>query len=274
MSDTNLHHTSQDAAEQAKLQQIQTNFGVAAADYVTSKVHAQGPDLAWLVEIAALTGTERVLDVATGGGHTAFALAPHAAEVVALDLTPPMLEVAQKEANARHLHNILFVEGDAQAIPYEDGSFDVVACRKAAHHFPNVRRGVSEWARVLKSGGTLLLVDSIVPEEPELDIFTNEIEILRDPSHVRNYRISEWKSFLKEAGFTLHTLREWGIFLDVPSWTQRMRTPPEVVATIEQRMRHATPATRERLHIKEQDGVLGFTLPTALFAATKSRIDS
>jgi ubiquinone/menaquinone biosynthesis C-methylase UbiE len=274
MSDTNLHNPSQDAAERAKLQQIQNNFGVAAADYVTSKVHAQGPDLAWLVEAAVLTGTERVLDVATGGGHTAFALAPYAAEVVALDLTPPMLEVAQKEATARQLHNIHFVEGDAQAIPYEDGSFDVVACRKAAHHFPNVRQGVREWARVLKAGGMLLLVDSIVPEEPELDTFTNEIEILRDPSHVCNYRISEWKNLLSEAGFMLNAIREWGIFLDIPSWTQRMRTPPEVVAVIEQRLHNATSAARERLHIEERDGVLGFTLPTAFFVATKARIDS
>ena len=216
MSDINQHNLSQDRAEQAKLQQIQSRFGAAAADYVTSKVHASGPDLVWLVEAAALTGTERVLDVATGGGHTAFALAPHAVEVVALDLTRPMLEVAQQEAIARQLHNIRFLEGDAQAIPCEDGSFDIVACRHAAHHFPNVRQGVSEWARVLKPGSKLLLVDSLAPEEPELDIFLNEIEILRDPSHVRNYRLSAWQSFLSEAGFTVNTVRDRRDFSGYP----------------------------------------------------------
>jgi hypothetical protein len=93
--------------------------------------------------------------------------------------------------------------------------------------------------------------------------------MLRDPSHVRDYRLSEWKSFLSEAGFTVNTIREAGIFLDIPSWTQRMRTPPQVIAIIEQRLHHATPAARERLRIEEQDGILGFTLPKLLLAAIK-----
>src|SRR5579864_9792896 len=98
MSDNNQQEAFDNIAAQEKMQQVQSNFGVAAADYVTRKVHASGKDLAWLAELTDLTGTECVLDVGTGGGHTAFALAPHVAEVVALDLTRPMLEVAQKEA--------------------------------------------------------------------------------------------------------------------------------------------------------------------------------
>jgi len=269
MPDINQQEAFHDAAAREKLQQIQNNFGAAAADYVTSKVHASGQDLAWVVEAAALTGTERVLDVATGAGHTAFALAPHAAEVVALDITPEMLTVAQQVAAERHLHNIRFLQGDAQKVPCEDASFDVVACRQAAHHFPDVRQGVREWARVLKSGGKLVLVDSISPEEPEIDSFLHEIETLRDPSHVRNQRLSEWLTLLTEAGFMVKAARQWGIFLDIPSWTQRMRTPAESVALIEQYMRNASPAIRERLLIEEKDGAPGFTLPAALITAEK-----
>ncbi len=265
MSDTN-----RDAAAQEKMRQVQSQFGAVAADYVTSKVHASGQDLAWLVEAAALTGIERVLDVATGGGHTAFALAPHALAVVALDLTRPMLEVAQAEANARQLSNITYLEGDAQALPCEDRSFDVVACRHAPHHFPNLQQAVREWARVLKPGGKLLLVDSTSPEEPDADALLHEIETLRDPSHVRNHRLSEWTTLLNEAGFTVHEAREWSLFLDIPAWTQRMRTPPESVATIEHLMRSASSATRERLSITEQDGVLGFVLPVALIMGVKT----
>src|SRR5579883_3136335 len=169
MSESEQQDISQEAGEQEKRRLVQENFGAVAAAYVTSKVHARGPDLDWLVEAAALTGTERVLDVATGGGHTAFALAPYAAEVVALDLTRPMLEVAQKEANARGFTNIHYLEGDAQNLPCEDASFDVVACRYAAHHFPRVRQAALEWARVLKPDGKLLLIDSTSPEEPEAD---------------------------------------------------------------------------------------------------------
>jgi ubiquinone/menaquinone biosynthesis C-methylase UbiE len=269
MSDTNPQETF-DTAAQEKMRQVQSNFAVAAADYVTSKVHASGKDLVWLVETTVLTGTERVLDVATGGGHAAFALAPHVAEVLALDLTPPMLEVAQKEATARQLDNIRFLEGDAQKIPCADASFDVVTCRKAAHHFPYVRQAVREWARVLKPDGKLALVDSISPEEPEIDVYLNEIEILRDPSHVRNYRLSEWIAFLTEVGFTVSTTREWAIFLDIPTWTQRMRTPVESVTIIEQCLRDASPATRKSLQIEEKDNVLSFMLPTALIVAVKT----
>jgi ubiquinone/menaquinone biosynthesis C-methylase UbiE len=270
MSDINQQEAFYDAAAQEKMRQVQSNFGAAAADYVTSKVHASGRDLAWLVELTALTGTEHVLDVATGGGHAAFALAPHVAEVLALDLTRPMLEVAQKEATARQVHNIRFLEGDAQEIPCADASFDMVTCRKAAHHFPYVRLAVREWARVLKPGGKLALVDSISPEEPEIAVYLNEIETLRDPSHVHNSRLSEWLALLTEAGFTVSTTREWTIFLDIPSWTQRMRTPAASIAIIEQRLRDASPATHERLHIEEKDGVLSFMLPTALIVALKT----
>lgn len=271
MTDSHRQDTSHEAAVQEKIRQVQNNFGAAAADYVTSKVHASGRDLSWVVEAAALTGTERVLDVGTGAGHTAFALAPHAAEVVALDITHEMLAVAEKEATARNLHNIRFVEADSRQIPYEDASFDVVACRHAAHHFPYLQQSVQEWARVLKPGGKLVLVDSLSPEEPEIDAFLHEVETLRDPSHVRNSRMSEWKALLSEAGFTVTEAREFGIVLDIPSWTKRMRTPAEAVAKIEQLLRDAPPATRERLHIGEQDGAPAFTLPTGLIAAVKVR---
>jgi len=270
MSDTVRQNTAYDAIAQEKLQQVQSNFGAAAADYVTSKVHASGQDLAWIVEAAALTGTERVLDVATGAGHTAFALAPYAAEVVALDITKEMLAVAQKAAAERHLDNIRFLEGNAQQLPCDDASFDVVSCRHAPHHFTDVQLAVQEWDRVLKPGGKLVLVDSISPEEPEAEALLHEIEILRDPSHVRNQRLSQWVTFLNEAGFTVISAHEMGTFLDIPSWTQRMRTPAESVAAIERLFHDADPAIRTRLRIEEKAGILGFTLPTGLIPAVKT----
>jgi ubiquinone/menaquinone biosynthesis C-methylase UbiE len=254
-------------SEQHRL--VQRNFGAAAAAYVTSRVHASGADLDWLVEAAALTGTQRVLDVATGGGHTAFALAPCAAEVVALDLTRPMLEAAQKEAVARGLSAIRFLQGDAQALPCEDASFEVVTCRHAAHHFPQVDRAVREWARVLKPGGRLLLVDSISPEEQEARALLHDIEVLRDPSHVRSHSLAQWLTLLGQAGFTVDIARMWGVDLDLADWAQRMRTPPAVVAVIAQRLREASLQARARLCIAEREGVLGFTLPVALILARK-----
>jgi ubiquinone/menaquinone biosynthesis C-methylase UbiE len=270
MSDTNQQEASPAIAQGEQKRLVQNNFGRAAADYVTSKVHASGPDLAWLVENAALNGSERVLDVATGGGHTAFALAPYAAEVVALDLTQPMLEVARKEGEARGFTNISYVAGDAHELPFPDANFDAVTCRHAPHHFPQVQQAANEWARVLKPGGKLLLVDSTSPEETEAAQVLHEIEILRDPSHMRNYSISAWQTYLQTAGLRVASASEWGLFLDIPSWTQRMRTPPEAVARIERLIRAATPAVRERLHFEERDDALGFTLPVALILAFKN----
>ena len=270
MSESNQPGAIGASEETEKLRQVQQNFGAVAAAYVTSKVHASGPDLVWLVENAALNGSESVLDVATGGGHTAFALAPYAAEIVALDLTRPMLEVAQQEASARGLQNIRYIEGDAQALPFADASFDVVTCRHAPHHFPRVEQAVSEWARVLKPGGKLLLIDSTSPEDDEADAVLHEIESLRDPSHVRTHRISEWKAYLSAAGLRVESAREESIFLDIPSWTQRMRTPPAAVAAIETIMREASPAISERLRFEERDGAPGFTLPIALILAIKN----
>jgi ubiquinone/menaquinone biosynthesis C-methylase UbiE len=270
MADSKQQGASQDVATQEKLQLVKSRFGAVAASYVTSNVHSNGQDLNWIVEAAALTGTEHVLDVATGGGHAAYALAPYAADVVALDLTREMLQVAQQEALKRRLTTISFLEGDAQQLPCAASSFDVVVCRQAAHHFPNVRASVQEWARVLKPGGKLLVDDSISPADAETDALLHKIEILRDPSHVRSQSLSDWNALLSAAGFTVQSEREWGIILDIPSWTQRMRTPAASVETIERLLRNAPSTARELLHIAEQDGSFVFSLPALLTTAIKS----
>ncbi len=260
-----------DRDEHASHAMVQHNFGAVAQNYVTSNVHANGLDLEWLKEAAALTGKELVVDVATGTGHTALTLAPYAAQVVAIDITQPMLAAAQQLAATRHITNVRFVEANAQALPLASASFDLVTCRHAPHHFAAVSQAIHEWVRVLKPGGKLLLDDPISPEEAELDTFLNTIETLRDPSHVRNYRISEWLSLLSAAGLRVEVSRVWNIPLDIPSWTQRMQTPPEAVEKIERYFHDAAPAIRERFHIgPNAEGLLSFWLPAAIFVGVKA----
>ena len=261
---------TQKSAENAQNQLIQNNFGAAAQDYVTSTTHADGPDLKWLIKDAGLQGDEIVIDVATGTGHTALALAPHVREVIALDFTRPMLEAAQQLARERHVTNMRFIESDAHALPLEDSSVDVVACRKSAHHFVDAPQALREWARVLKPGGKVIFVDTIAPEEPALDAFVNEIEILRDPSHVHNYSISQWIELLKTVGITAQETRTWTIHMDVPSWTKRIRTPEANVQRILQIFTDATPEQRACLNIQQQDGIFVFDLPCALMIGTKA----
>lgn len=249
---------------------VQHNFGAAAQAYVTSAVHANGKDLAWIVEAAALTGQETVVDIATGTGHTALVLAPYAHEVIAVDITVPMLQAAQQLAVERRVSNIRFLEADTLALPLDDNSCDLVTCRYAAHHFAAVEQAVQEWERILKTGGKVIISDTIAPEEPDLDVFLNEIELLRDPSHIRNYRVSEWLSLLNEAGFAAQVVHAWDLTMDVPSWTQRMRTPPEAIEQIEQRFHNASPTAQQRFHIGiGEEGLLSFANPCALFVGIK-----
>lgn len=258
------------AQERAHLHLLQQRFGTTAQAYASSTVHSQGPDLDWMVEAAALSGKEMVVDVATGTGFTAFALAPSAHEVVGVDITLPMLEAAQRLATERQVPNVRFLQGDALALPFPSSSIDLVACRYAAHHFSPIAHAVQEWVRVLVPGGKLLLADSISPEEPELDGFINEIEVLRDPSHIRSYQLSEWLALLSSGGLTANVRQEWGIPLDVRSWTQRMQTAPEDVERIIQRCANASPLAQGRFHIEQYDGVFSFVLPAALLVGVKS----
>ncbi|GHO43311.1 class I SAM-dependent methyltransferase [Ktedonospora formicarum] len=262
--------SGQQASASERNQLIQNNFGVAAHEYVTSTVHAQGPDLAWLVEAARLQGDETVVDVATGTGHTALALAPHTREVIAIDFTVSMLEGGKQLAHERGIDNVRFVEGDAHALPLADGSVDVVACRFSAHHFVDIACVVSEWARVLKPGGRLVLIDTISPDNEAQTALLHEIEVLRDPSHVRNHSTSEWLTLLEEAGIDGQTVRIWGLRLDVPTWTQRMRTPAASVERIERLLTTTTPEVRAALRVAEEEGVFSFDLPTALIVGVKN----
>lgn len=119
-------------------QAVQTQFGRSAEAYVHSAIHAKGNDLKKLVEISEAQSTQHVLDVATGGGHVANALAPLSGHVVALDLTPEILTQAEKFIRGNGHDNVEFVQGDAEKMPFADESFDIVTCRIAPHHFPNI----------------------------------------------------------------------------------------------------------------------------------------
>ncbi len=127
----------------------------------------------------------RVLDVATGAGHTGLFLASLGHRVTLADLARPMLERAQKTAAERGL-NVEIVQHAAEVFPYESGTYDLVTCRVAAHHFSAPERFIAETARVLKPGGWFLFIDGTVQDhEPAAEAWMHSIEKLRDPSHHR-----------------------------------------------------------------------------------------
>jgi SAM-dependent methyltransferase len=245
---------------------IQRQFTAAASAYVVSPVHKGGPDLDALLALAGDVSGARALDVGTGVGATALALAARGARVAALDLTPAMLEKVREQAAERGIDGIETQLGDAAALPFPDAHFDLVACRVCAHHFGRPREAVSEMARVLRPGGQLLLIDSISPEDPAQDTFLNAVELLRDPSHVRNHRISEWLAWLGQAGLEAEHVRTFPIFLDFENWTARMNTPEHERTQLRRLMEGAPAEVRVAFAMTRSHG---WEIPLALFRASR-----
>jgi ubiquinone/menaquinone biosynthesis C-methylase UbiE len=217
-------------------------FTQYAQGYVTSRTHAQGAELERLVEIAQPQPDWVVLDVATGGGHTALAFAPHVARVVATDLTPKMLEEAEAHVASQGVINVEFKLADAEDLPFEDETFDLVTCRIAPHHFPDCARFVQEGARVLRAGGLLLVQDHVLPYDEQAARAVDDFERLRDPSHNRSFNELEWRGMFGETGLAvIHTeqIVKRHAFLD---WAQRQGCTPEVVKHLIEMMRHAPAA--------------------------------
>src|SRR5258708_1221959 len=178
----------------------QDYFGSTAERYVASFAHRTGDDLQRLIELGEWGPQLRALDIATGGGHTALAVARHVAQVTVTDLTPRMLEKAREYLLAQGVRNAAFQVADAEQLPFAPATFDRVTCRIAPHHFPDVARFLHEVARVLKAGGIFLLVDVMAPSDSELDLFHNTLEKWRDSSHWRSYTAGERQVLFKQAG--------------------------------------------------------------------------
>lgn len=211
---------------------VTSQFGPRAAAYVASAVHAAGEDLKQIAALAAARRPSRALDLGCGGGHVSFNVAPHTTELVAYDLSTDMLAAVSKEAAKRGLANIVTQLGSVEEISFSDGSFDFVASRYSAHHWHNIQAGLREARRVLAPGGVAVFADTVTSESPLIDTHLQAIEVLRDPSHVRNYSTSEWTTFLKAAGFKPGTPTMRRIRLDFATWIARMATPEVHVRAI------------------------------------------
>jgi SAM-dependent methyltransferase len=205
-----------------------------AEQYRTSAIHSAGEDLDLVVEWCEPGPGVDVLDVATGGGHVARRLRELGANVVTVDPAPGMQ--ADVIAPAEHL-------------PFGDSSFDAVACRVAAHHFSDVLASVKEMARVAKHR-VVICDNTFVSQSSE------EADRLRDPSHVRNYGVDEWKSFFELAGLEVAEERFMERPLEVEPWLARTQTPAAEAAQV-----------RELLGDRVVDGWM--KLPTLVIKGTK-----
>jgi ubiquinone/menaquinone biosynthesis C-methylase UbiE len=246
---------------------VAQQFGSTARAYLESVAHATGEDLELLARDVATVPDAVVLDLGCGAGHASFAVAPHAASVIAYDLTSQMLAVVKHEAAARKLRNITTVQGMAEELPFPDARFDIVITRTSAHHWHDVPAALREARRVLKPGGRMLMIDTAGGDTPLLDTHLQAVEILRDPSHIRDYTAQEWLGFFRDAGFINAALqKQWPLPIEFASWIERMRTPPERVAAIHS-MWNTAPDEVRRYFAVQPDG--SFTLQKILIAAER-----
>lgn len=234
-------------------QAVQEQFGKNAEHYVQSPSHAQGDDLALLKDWIEPQPQWIVLDIATGGGHVARTLAPHVQQVVATDLTRPMLEAASRANQRAGTKNILYVQADAEQLPFLDESFEAVTCRIAAHHFPQPEQFIREVSRVLRPGGRFLIIDNVVPADPELADFINRIEKMRDRSHGRCLSVEQWQQLFAANRLQVLRQRDRKKRFDFPAWVRRTSEGPQQEAAVEQFILEAKEQWQAYLEVKVEN---------------------
>jgi len=201
---------------------VREQFGRSAESYVRNRGFAQGDDLAEAAKLLKPTQEDSLLDVACGGGHTALYFAPLVRSVVASDLTMQMLKKAQEYISEEGgVENVTFREADAEDLPFPAGAFTLLTCRIAPHHFPDVPRALREFHRVLRRGGRMVIIDTLLPEDEEVAEFYQTMEKMRDPTHIRAYTEKEWVAMAQEAGFIVHATRIFPKTHEFQEWAKR-----------------------------------------------------
>ena len=243
-------------------------------------MHAKGASLQRLVELTEPKPHWRALDVATGAGHTALAFAPHVAKVTATDITEEMLGQTRRLAADRGLANVKTLTAKAEDLPFPDASFDLVACRLAAHHFRKIGLFVSEAFRVLMPGGMIGIVDNVAPDAAIVPGRTadelrhcaalfNAFKKLSDPSHVRCLGLLEWQTLLGDAGFAITHAECLDKEIEFGTWVQRMRSSEATTARLTEMLRDEP--LRSFLKPRETESGPDFTLTEGIILARKPR---
>lgn len=239
---------------QAIKRRVREQFAGAGDAYVLSETHRFGKDLQRLLEVAQPRPDMDALDIATDGGHTALALAPYVRQVVLLDLTPEMLGHARDFVDASGAEPLGYVAAAAEELPFRSETFDLVTCRIAPHHFADVPRSVHEVSRVLRPGGSYVMIDSLAPEESDLDAFINTLEWRRDNSHVRSYRLSEWTTFFEQAGMSIEHSEPIVKRHDYASWTARSRMTEQERDDLADWVLNSSPACLSHFDVETDGG--------------------
>ncbi|HEX3985145.1 MAG TPA: methyltransferase domain-containing protein [Acidobacteriaceae bacterium] len=220
-----------------------------------------------ILRLAQLSPADTALDVASGPGVLACALARHVHHATGIDLTPAMLDQARTTQTDTGLTNLQWDLGDVTAMPYAAGSFSVVTCRFAFHHFPEPLPVLREMRRVTRAGGRIVVADS-APSAAKADAF-NAMEGLRDPSHTRALPVEELRALFTSVGLPEPRVEQTRLALDLDSFLAR--SYPSGGDRDKNRLRamfeDALADDRMDVEPRREGGILYFSVPVAILAA-------
>lgn len=210
-----------------------------------------------------------VLDIGTGAGFSAFALARRTGFVTAVDWRPDLLDLARREADRRRLANVTFLEADPNTLPFPEATFDLVTSAAAMHHFKDPGRAVSEMARVCNHGGGVALEDVVASEQGVRARYHNRIERLRDRSHQRLLSLSELLSLLGQAGLLVRRVEVQESIREYNEWVGVTRPPPRRSEHIRRLLQGSVEQDLSGLSVQSEDDTFVFIQQVAWVLACK-----
>lgn len=243
-------------------------FGKQADAYSKGNIFVDGVYLQEIFNKSGVKKGHRVLDIATGAGFLAIKFAEKAGMVVGSDITRNMLIHAREKQKISGNDNADFILSDVELLPFPDGTFDIVSCRFAFHHFPDPVKALFEMKRVCRD--RIVLIDGTSSEDRNKSDFHNRIENIRDPSHVRIYTLSEMKKMFNDAGTIISGISHRDIKQDFNEWMERSGTVGKEKSTIEELMLESIPGDSTGLRVRFDNGKLGFTYDTVILVADLS----
>jgi ubiquinone/menaquinone biosynthesis C-methylase UbiE len=233
---------------------VRSRFAPVAVNYTRATFHTSAERLQEVLDLARPKPGDLALDVATGTGNTAFALAPYVRRVIGLDLTREMLDQARRIAAERDIRNADWVVGDAAHLPFQDDTFDLYTVRAAPHHFPDVDECLREAYRVLKPDRDAAFIDC-APPAPAREVL-HDVEVRRDPSHVRSLTVEEWAERFDRAGFEVELASIRELDWDYDEWMRNMAVEPALAEELAGVIESAEGEALAQLHPERREGKL------------------